>query len=446
MMENLLSIADWAVKKGLNLGADDVEVFLLNGEGTEVALENNDIHIGRTDVRSGAGVRVFKDKGLGFASTNSIDEGDITGAIERALQLARHAPSEPWNELPEKASLKKVKDLYDPDSESFGTEDALRMANDMLKLAKDTDPRITVESGVFSAQRGDEAIVSSRGVQAEERASVFMYYIMGMALDGDEVSNLDYSLRFTHQVGKIDVVDVAKEFAERVISSLGAKTVKSFEGPVILGPDAGKLLLGTVLSHGVNSDNVQKGMSKFAGKLGEVVASSQLNVVDDGLLDDGFATSSFDREGLPHSELHLITKGRLKSFLYNTKTGMKDDVVSTGNASGDEKQSPGVGTTNVLVEGGDMDFEEMIGGIKQGLIVRRLSGYPDPLSGDFSAVVKGGFLIESGETVQPVTDTMISGNVFDLMGDIEALSREQERVMNFVIPQIKVGGIAVTGK
>lgn len=445
-MNDLLSVAEWAVKKGLNLGADEVEVYLLNGEGTEVALENNDIHIGRTDVRSGAGIRVFKSKGLGFASCNSIEEEEIGRAIERALQLANHAPPEPWNELPEKVPLKKVEGLYDADSESLGTEDALSLAKDMLNSVKDTDDRITVESGVFSAQRGDEAIASSRGVQAEEKASIFMYYIMGMALDGDEVSNLDYSLRFTHQVSRIDVDDAANEFTERVISSLGAKTVKSFEGPVILGPDAGKQLLGTVLGHAVNSDNVQKEMSKFAGRLGEAVASSQLNVVDDGVLDDGFATSSFDREGLSHSEVHLIDSGRLESFLYNTKTGIKDNVPSTGNASGDEKQSPGVATTNVVVEGGDMDLEGMIAETKRGLIVRRLSGYPDPLSGDFSAVVKGGFVVQNGEIVQPVTDTIISGNVFKLTDNIEAISKDQERVLNFVIPHIRVGGVTITGK
>ncbi len=445
-MSDLLSVADRAVKKGLDLGADEVEVYLLSGEGTEVALENNDIHIGRTDVKSGAGVRVFKNKSLGFASTNSIDQGDISGAIERALQLANHAPPEPWNELPERVPLKTVKGLYDTDCESFGTEDALELAKDMLHCVKETDDRITVESGVFSAQKGDEAIASSRDVQAGERASAFMFYIMGMALDGDEVSNLDYSLRFTHQVRKIDVIAAANEFSERVISSLGAKTVKSFEGPVILGPNAGRQLLGTVLSHAVNSDNVQKGMSKFSEKLGETVASSQLSVVDNGLLEDGFATSSFDREGLPHSRISLIKEGQLESFIYNTKTGIKDEVGSTGNAAGDEKQSPGVATTNVVFEGGDMDSDEMVAETKHGLVVRRLSGYPDPLNGDFSAVVKGGFLIENGQIVQPVTDTMISGNVFDLVGSIEAISRERERVLNFVIPHIKVGGVAVTGK
>ncbi|MEE9115853.1 MAG: TldD/PmbA family protein, partial [Thermoplasmata archaeon] len=414
MTGNLLSIADNAVKKGLGLGADEVEVFLLRGESTEVALENNDIHIGRTDVRSGTGIRVFKKKGLGFASTNSVEEKDVTNAIERALQLAGHAPPEPWNELPDRTPLTHVSGLYDPDSEGFDTEDALQMAAEMLNTAKGSDERITVDSGIFSAQRGEEAIANSRGMEAEERSSSFMYYIAGMAIDGIEVSNVDYSLRFTHNVGKIDVGKVAREFAQRVTSSLGAKSVESFSGSVILGPDAAKLLLGTVLMHAVNSDNVQKGMSQFGKKIGEEVCSTNLSVMDDGLLEDGLATSSFDREGLPHQRIGLIENGKLKSYIYNTKTAFKDSVKSTGNASGDEKESPGVGATNVVIDGGEQSFEDIVGETKHGLIVRRLSGYPDPLSGDFSAVVKGGFLVKNGDIVQPVTDTMISGNVFDL--------------------------------
>lgn len=446
MMTDLLSIAETAVKKGLNLGADEVEVFLLSGDTTEVALENNDIHIGRTDVKSGAGIRVFKDRGLGFASTNCIEEKDIKEAIERALQLASHAPPEPWNELPDEVPLKDIGGLYDPESEGFETEDTLQMAAGMLNTAKDFDERITVESGVFSAYRGDEAIASSRGIQAEEKSSSFLYYIMGMAIDGDEVSNLDYSIEFTHRVKKVDAEKVSREFAERAVSSLGAKSVESFEGSVILGPDAGKLLLGTVLTHAVNSDNVQKDMSQFAGKMDEVVGSKNLSITDDGLLEDGFATSSFDREGIPHQRLELVKNGVLKSYLYNTKTAFKDDVKSTGNASGDEKQSPGVGSTNVVINAGQKRFEDIVSGTEHGLIVRRLSGFPEALSGDFSAVVKGGFLVKNGEVVQPVTDTMISGNVFSLMNAIDAVSRERERTMNFTIPHIMVSGINVTGK
>jgi PmbA protein len=445
-MGDLLPTADFGVKKGLELGADEVEMILMEAENSEVVLENNDIHIGRTDIRSGAGVRIFKDKGLGFASINTTDEKDIVNAVERALQLAAHAPPEPWNELPDKVPLKKIEGLYDPEIEGYETADILEMSSEMLGAAKERDQRITVESGVFSVGKGYGAIANSRGIEAEERTSIFVYYLVGMAVDGQEVSNLDYSVDFTYEAKRIDVLKVANEFAERVISSLGAKSVKSFEGPAILGPDTGRLLLGTVVGNAIDSDSVQKGMSKFANKRGEHVANSHLTITDDGLLEGGLATSSFDREGLPHRQIKLIEKGELKSFIYNTKTAKKEDTESTGNASGSERHPPGIGSTNFVVDSGGTDYEDMVSGIDHGIIVRRLSGYPEVISGDFSAVVKGGFLIEKGEIVQPVTDAMVSGNVFDIIENIDAVSKERETILNYIFPHIEVGKVFVTGK
>ncbi|UCD92097.1 MAG: TldD/PmbA family protein [Methanobacteriota archaeon] len=445
-MSDLLSFADFGIKRALELGADEAEIFLLKGDNTEVTLENNDIHLGSAEVVSGLGLRVFKNNGLGFASTNSIDEEEVEKAIERALRLAGHAPSEPWNELPDSAPLKRLEGLYDPESEGFQTEDALRLAAELLNVARDFDERVTIESGVFTATKGEEAIVNSRGVEAEEKTSNFLYYLFGMAIDGQEVSNLDFAIDFTHQVGKVDINKVAESFAERVISSLGAKSVESFEGPAILGPDVGRALLGSVVSQAVNSDNVQKGMSKFADRIEKEVVSADLTIKDDGLLADGFSTSAFDREGLPHRPNTLIEKGKLKSFIHNTKTANKGDSHSTGNASGDYRRPPTVGTTNFIMKGGESSFEEMVSETKHGIVVRSLSGFPETVSGDFSAVVKGGFLIENGEIIQPVTDTLISGNVFEIMKEIESVSEERETILSFTLPHIKISRLSVTGK
>lgn len=445
-MSDLLSYADFGIKKGLELGADEAEVFLFRGENTEVSLGNNDIYDGSTHVTSGLGLRVFRNKGMGFASTNNINEKEIAKTVESALQLARHAPPEPWNELPDKAPLKGLQGLYDPKAEGFQTEEALESAIQLLNIAREHDERVTVKSGTFAATRGEEAIANSRGIEAEEKSSNFMYYLVGMAIDGSEVSNMDFSIDFTHHVGNIDVSKVAEDFAERVISSLGAKPTESFEGPAILGPDVGRALLGGVISHAVNSDNVQKGMSRFGDQMGEEVASDCLSLMDDGLLKDGFSTSSFDREGLPHGSLTLIERGELKSFLFNTKTARKGKEKSTGNASGDHRNPPSVGTTNFVVEKGESRYEDMVSSIKHGIIVRRISAFPDVVSGDFSAVVKGGFLIEKGEIVRPVTDTMISGNVFEIMKNIEDVSIERETVLSYTFPHTKIGEVTVTGK
>lgn len=75
----------------------------------------------------------------------------------------------------------------------------------------------------------------------------------------------------------------------------------------------------------------------------------------------------------------------------------------------------------------------------------RFSGFPDPVSGDFSGVVKGGFMIENGEITRPLIETLIAGNLFELLPRISGLSRETERIESLVAPYIRIEEVSITG-
>ena len=62
--------------------------------------------------------------------------------------------------------------------------------------------------------------------------------------------------------------------------------------------------------------------------------------------------------------------------------------------------------------------------MKRGALVGRLSmGQPAP-NGDFAGVIKNSFLVENGEQKGALAEVMISGNVAQMMNNIEAISRE----------------------
>ena len=67
----------------------------------------------------------------------------------------------------------------------------------------------------------------------------------------------------------------------------------------------------------------------------------------------------------------------------------------------------------------------MIAGIDKGLIVNRFSGGQPSSNGDFSGVAKNSFLIEDGKVSSAVSETMISGNIIDMLNNIVAISKEQ---------------------
>ena len=83
----------------------------------------------------------------------------------------------------------------------------------------------------------------------------------------------------------------------------------------------------------------------------------------------------------------------------------------------------------VVAPGTGGDPQAMLAGLGRGLLVQRFSGSVDPASGDFSGVAKSARWVEGGVVVRPVRETLISGNAFDLLEKICALSSQAESLM-----------------
>ena len=70
------------------------------------------------------------------------------------------------------------------------------------------------------------ALANSNGIELEERASVFSWSIMGMAIENTEISSFDYQVGGSHYVKDINVSNTAGEFAETVVNSLGTRKIE----------------------------------------------------------------------------------------------------------------------------------------------------------------------------------------------------------------------------
>ena len=81
----------------------------------------------------------------------------------------------------------------------------------------------------------------------------------------------------------------------------------------------------------------------------------------------------------------------------------------------------------------------------RGLLVQRFSGSVDPASGDFSGVAKSARWVEEGEEQRSVRETLFSGNAFELLGRLIALSSTSEVVMGSAIaPWALIDDVSVT--
>jgi PmbA protein len=440
----MIELGELAVKKALELGANEAEAYLVKGKSFNVSFEANDIKLAKSQISDGIGIRVFKNKGLGFSSVNTLSQEKVLEAVENAVRLAGLSPSDEANRLPQVGGpLPVIKDLYDPQVEKIGMSEVLDFASKLLKTAMNYDKRILVDSGIFAGSYGENIVINSKGIKVSEKGSFFDYGIMGMAQDKGEVSCFQYEFDTTRKVSEINVINVAVTFAKKILKSLGAKKGESFKGTILLEPEVLGDFLGVIIG-AISANNVQKKMSRWQGQLNQKVVSADLTIEDNGLLPGGAASSAFDREGVIRKPIKVIDKGVLASYLYNTYTANKENRESTGHAVGGTRATPSVGPSNLLIQPGEKSQADLIKEIKKGLFVTRLSAQPNPFSGDFSGVVKGGFIIEDGELKRPVIETMIAGNIFSLLNQISGLSSERKKVSSLLIPYCRIEDVSIT--
>jgi PmbA protein len=443
----ILDLLQYAVKQAETLGASDAEAYGATNNESEVFIENNDVKQAKSQRTSSIGIRVVLDGSIGFYSTNDLAKSRIRDAATMAIKVAHASPKDRHNVFParSRSKSKSLRGIYDRNAESFQTLDAARMAAEMLKSAKSYDSRVSVDSGNFTAEVATHALANSNGIELKEKASVFSWSIMGMAIEDTEISNFDYQVGGSHHIKDIDVCNTATEFAQTVVKSLGTRKIEeSFKGEMLLTPMAVNEMIEEVIAHAINSDAVQKKSSHFAGKIGKQVASDLLTVEDDATNVDGLNASSFDREGVFHRRNTVIEKGVLKKFLYNTHTASKDGVRSTGNAGGSTSSPPTVSTTNFLVKPMRSGFDTLVSEIDKGIIISRFSGNVNPVNGDFSGVVKGGRLVMKGTIKHPVKEVMVAGNVFEALRRLNGISRERKAIYGSILPYMRFDGISFT--
>jgi predicted Zn-dependent protease len=203
-------------------------------------------------------------------------------------------------------------------------------------------------------------------------------------------------------------------------------------------------ILVTLLAFQLNAKNALRGSSRWGAMLGKKVGSFSLTVIDNGRLHGGVATKSFDREGLPHRERILVESGVASALMHNTYTATAMRSSSTAHASGSARSIPDIGLTNLIIRSGEDSKDELIRGIKRGLLVNGFSGASNPISGDFSGVAKAACLIKDGKLGQPVSGTLIAGNAFEALHSLSGVSSETERVFTATLPYLRVEGISVT--
>ncbi len=211
----------------------------------------------------------------------------------------------------------------------------------------------------------------------------------------------------------------------------------------------------TAMAFTVSADWRQRGTSFWKDSLGDSVAIESLNIVDKPHdLSAGSGIRSFDSEGNPTKDIEIIKDGVLQTFLHNQRTANKEKLEPTGNTFRSMGGQPSftqppanIFPNSLWVLPGEIPEDELIKDTKQGIIIHNFQGTVRNQNGIFSGIAKGAYLIENGEITKPVTGISISGNVFELLKNIQGIGKELHLTNAYALtPMMKFTGIKVSTK
>lgn len=445
----LLGLAERAVAAALAAGAQEAEACAGGERELKVGFQRGDLGSVANSRETTLGLRVYVDGRLGFVTTNRGQ--DLEALAAEAVAIARASPPDPNNGLPEPLAVPPMPALVASDLALLGPERLAALGSELMAMVVGTrDPRcpgaqVAVDTMDLSVHDSARAVVSSKGVRQAHRSASASGGIFGMAIEDGQPGSFSYDGDAVRSAAELpEALDRSfRRFADKCLGAMGAGHGESFRGPIIVPAEVlGELLLDAML-RGLCADAVRQGTSPFAGRLGERIAVPGFTLIEAGAGLDGHPITPFDREGLPRQRRTLVQDGVLSAFLYDAYEARCAGTTSTGHASGGASTLPRVAPACVEVGAGSHTLAEL-SDLPRAVVVTRFSGSIEGSSGDFSGVVKGGFLISGGER-RPVMETTIAGNLWEALRSISGISRERESFFGMrLLPAIRIEDVSIS--
>jgi PmbA protein len=422
--------------------AEEAEVFQVSSEETQVLFEANRLKQLQTRQQTSVALRIIRQGRIGYATTT--ETGDGRELVSNAVETAQFGTTARF-QLPGLTAYPQV-EVFDTAVESVPTEEMIRLGEEMIATITNHTPGIICEAGVSQGVISVR-IMNSRGGQAEYRKSFFNLGIEGSLIEETDMLFVGESESSCHPLS--EPATVTAPVLRQLELAKKRASVPSRQLPVVLTPNGVASALIMPLMAAFNGKTVLEGASPIGNSLGQPVFDDKLWLWDDPTVSYRPGSRPCDDEGVPSQRTLLVEKGTVASFLYDLQTAALASTRSTGNGSRSRGGLPAPAPSAFVVAPGDTTFEEMVQDMKEGLVIEQLmgAGQGNILGGDFSGNVLLGYKVESGKIVGRVKDTMVSGNVYQVLKEITAISSEAKWVGGFLqTPHLYCPTLSVASK
>ena len=432
-MEDIKRIAEKTKKTLQGAGAQKAQFTVTEKEKHEFNVDGGEFSLFRTLFDRSLSITAYKDNKKGSAFINQFDDSSINSAVMDCIKSAESGiPDEAYDIAPRQEAETFRDGAYEPDMDLF-----FQRTRELMKDITERHPKIIMEQMIVSHDKVHSVYQNTNGTEFESFTGAYSVSLMFSAHEGETTTSFFGSGVYTDSLDRpfIELGSLEKDLSDTEAQLTTIPMEGKFEGVIVLTPGSLGGFLGSAVSNFASDGVILEKTSIWLDKLEKQVADSRITISlcpGDSRIVCG---EKYTYDGFRSQDYDLIKDGVLKSFMLSLYVSNKSGFAPAKNSS-----------FSVIIEGGDTSYEDMIKNIKKGLIVGRFSGGQPGVNGDFSGVAKNSFLIEDGKVKGAVSETMINGNLAELLNNLVAISRETTADGTTVLPYMAFDKVVISGK
>jgi TldD protein len=429
---------------------------------TSARLDDGQVEAVSSGDDRGAGLRLAEGERTLFASTNRLDAAGLLEEADRlAASLGRPAAVRPEPFRPPRARPPLPIERPPAAVPLEEKVEALRRAD---RGARRWDPRVRQLTAYYADAEQRVAVATSEGKFEEDLRTYTTLACTAVARRGEEArtgTEVVSEMRGFELFDRSPPHKVGEEAARLAALQLDAAPAPAGTFPVVLASSAGGTMVHEACGHGLEGDFVRKGLSVYAGRVGQKVAAGRISVVDDGTLEYRRGSGGIDDEGTPTSRVVLIENGILRGYLHSRQSARELGAARTGNGRRESYRHPPIPRMrNTMILPGDDDPEEIVRSVADGILVCRMGGGEvDITSGKFVFEVSEAYRLRDGRIAEPLRDATLIGAGPEVLASIDRVGRDlgfavgtcgkdgqgvpvSDAQPTLRIPRLVVGGVA----
>jgi TldD protein len=408
-------------------GGERAELYGERTSTNSLRLDGGRLEEAAGGVDVGVGLTLADGDQVLFANGNRIDsEGLLAMAARLAKAVGKERKVDRVELRPAPRRIVSTVSIPPGAVETAKKVAILRRAED---AARRHDHRVTQVSCSYRDAEQGVLVAASDGLFAADLRVFVTLHVVAVAKERDQIRTGMEARSETRGFEFFDLEppeEIGREAARQAILQLEARPAPAGTFTVVLSSQAGGTMVHEACGHGLEADFIEKGLSVYAGRIGQQVASPLVSVVDDGTLPNKRGSSAIDDEGSSTSRVTLIDKGTLRGYLHTRRTARHFKTHPTGNGRRESyRHLPIPRMRNTMILSGTTDPASILSEVKDGILICRMGGGEvDVATGNFVFNCSEAYRIREGRIAEPLRDATLVGNGPDVLSTIDAVGSD----------------------